>query len=155
MRKLLFCLIIMSSIFAANYTGFNSGLSVAELTDVTVSTTNMSVDHTTGLGSIAFTVKTNLDNWLLLADSDYKGLKHTTKAHVLTSNVDVALATASPTSYQALCVSTDTQANRTVYTGTYCYSTPQSLKFYVKVADMTQAKVGYYTSYINLKVLTQ
>lgn len=148
---------IANTVFAVNdWVGFNAGLNIDNKTNLTLgSVLTLNIDQVSGIGSINFTVQTNLDAWNLLVESDYKGLKHTVKNHVLTSNIDVVLSGSVPASYQALVVSTDVTANKTAYSGVFNYNNPTALKFYLQIQDLAQAKVGYYNTFLVLRVLTQ
>ena len=156
MKKLLIVL-AFGAAFAVNYTGFNGFINISAIEEISFTdASTLTMDATTGVGTLNFIVKSNADNWSLQANSDYYGPYSSDKSHTLTSSVGmIKEADGGDPTYTSLVPSTDSDANQTIYsTGVFNYNVSENYTFYLKIDALEDAYVTYYTTYINLKFVS-
>ena len=154
MKKLLTVLSITllgTMVFAASYGGFTSQVNVASVEELTLGD-SLTMD-TSGEGMINFDAQINYDGWSIVAYGP--GLVNVSQNNhtiPLTLKVVADGATA-PTAYDTLGATEG--AATTIQTGDYIGS-GSAFDLYVKgnATEYAQARAGYYSAYVNVKIVS-
>jgi hypothetical protein len=160
MKKLLAVLAVLvlmsTSTFAAEFTGFNVQLDIASITDIhlTGPTTGNMTEGDTDI-AMPISVETNLANWGLVVNDDRGGLYNLAANHQIDLQVDIVAGTGAAGTYVALAAS-DVGATAKQITGrSYNTGTPSAFNVWLNAPDISDRRQGYYSTYINLKVVSE